>query len=225
MHACAAPPFEADALQPNDPRWRAHDLLRLARLQVDARAPDWLHDAFARVPFAVVRRAQSAGGFVAVGVRGAARAQRFGTWAATADIDATFSPEDLVANEPLDGRRALPAFTALTLLRDTRSALHDFAWGPTGSTGFELATRSATVSESSDLDLLIRMPERCETAAIRALADALAHASSRAQIRIDAQLETPAGGVALAELAACKPHVLARAADRARLIADPWQPA
>lgn len=225
MHACAQPPFAADALRSDDSRWRAHDLLRLARLPFDAQAPDWLHDAFAHLPFAVVRRAKSAGGFVAIGVRGASRAQRFGTWAATSDIDAAFSPEDLIACEPLDSRRALPAFAALKLLRDTRSALHDFAWGPTGSTGFELATRSATVSDSSDLDLLIRTPERCDAATIRALADALAHASSCARARIDAQLETPVGGVALAELAAGNARVLARAADGARLVTDPWHPA
>jgi phosphoribosyl-dephospho-CoA transferase len=221
MLARTAPPCDTTVA---DLRWRAHDLLRLARLPADEHAPDWLHAAFAHAPFAVVRRAPCANGFVAVGLRGATRAQRFGTWVAVADIDASFAPEDLVANEPLDGRHALPAFIALARLRDTRSALHDFVWGPTGSAGFELATRTSTASESSDLDLLIRMPRRCEAATMRALIDTLAQASSHAQTRIDAQLETPAGGVALAELAAGRPRVLARAADGARLVADPWLP-
>lgn len=229
MYVYAAPPFGADsdtdASLRIDPRWRAHDLLRLAQPPVDDNPPDWVRDAFARAPFAVVRRAQSAEGFVAAGIRGATRAQRFATWVPVADIDASFSPEDLVATEPLDERSTLPAFAALALLRDARSALHDFAWGPTGSAGFELATRSSTVSESSDLDLLIRMPERCDPATLRALADGLAYASSRARARIDAQLETPAGGVALAELVAGKPRVLARSARGARLVGDPWQPA
>jgi len=229
MYAYAAPPFDADAVAnasgPRDSRWRAHDLLRIARLPLDGNAPDWVRDAFARAPFAVVRRAQSASGFIAVGVRGATRAQRFGTWVAVDDIDAALSPEDLVANEPRDGRHALPAFLALALLRDSRSVLHDFAWGPTGSAGFELATRLAVVNESSDLDLLIRIPYRLDAATARALADLLMAASTHAQTRVDAQLETPAGGVALAELAAGKPRVLVRATDGARLIADPWRPA
>ena len=225
MHSRTTPPFDADAPLVCDPRWRVHDLLRLSRLPADAHAPDWLHDAFRRAPFAVVRREPASRGFVAVGLRGTTRAQRFGMCVAVADIEATFLPENLVGNEPLDGRGALPAFIALALLRDTRSALHDFAWGPTGSTGFELAARAETVNPSSDLDLLIRTPERCDAATIRALADALTHASSRAQTRIDAQLETPAGGVALAELAAGKPRVLVRATYGPRLVDDPWQPA
>jgi len=226
MHARAAPSLEAHASRADEPRWRAHDLLRIARptarLTSGADAPDWLRAAFARTPFVVVRRAPAPSGFVAVGVRGATRAQRFGTWVPVADIDAAYSPEDLVASEPTGERRTLPAFVALALLRDARSALQDFAWGPTGSAGFELAAHTATVSTSSDLDLLIRTPERCDAPAIRALVDVLANASTHAQTRIDAQLDTPAGGVALAELAAGKPRVLARAVDGARVVTDPW---
>ena len=201
-----------------------HDLLRVARLAADARAPDWLHDAFARAPFAVVRRAPAADGFVAAGWRGTLRAQRHGAYVPLADIEAVFSPEDLAAREPHAERAALPAFVALTMLRDTRSALHDFGWGPTGSAGFELATRTPTVNPSSDLDLLIRTPDQCDAATLGALANALARASAHANTRIDAQLETPAGGVALAELAAGKPRVLARAADGPRFVANPWRP-
>jgi phosphoribosyl-dephospho-CoA transferase len=78
------------------------------------------------------------------------------------------------------------------------------------------------VSAASDLDLLIRLPGRCEPDFIGALAHTLAHASERAHTRVDAQIETPAGGVALAELAAGKPRVLVRANDGPRLVADPW---
>lgn len=229
MVACAVPPFDATAVngarQSCDRRWRAHDLLRIARAPVADDVPDWLPDAFARAPFAVVRRAPSAGGFVPVGLRGVTRAQRFGTWVAVEDIDAAISPEHLVASEPPGERGSLPAFIALAHLRDTRSALSGFAWGPTGSVGFELATRYPTVNESSDLDVLIRMPRRCNAATIDQLSETIAHAASLAGTRIDVQLDTPAGGVALAELATGKPRVLARADDGARLVADPWQPA
>jgi phosphoribosyl-dephospho-CoA transferase len=223
MRVCAAPPFAADAPRVDDARWRAHDLLRIARIDRADNEPDWLREALARAPWAVVRRAQAAAGFVAVGIRGATRAQRFGTWLNHQDVELTCSPEDLLSTLPSGDRRALPAFAALAVLRASSSPLDGYAWGPTGSTGFELATGIHTISASSDLDLLIRVPERPAPASIRALADTLAHAADRAGTRIDAQLETPAGGVALAELAAGKPLVLARASDSPRLIADPWR--
>lgn len=222
MRVCAAPPFAADALCVADERWRPHDLLRISGLPRTPEEPEWVRAALERAPWVVVRRAQAAPGFVAIGIRGATRGQRFGTWLDRQDIESICSPEDLLQKPPQTERYALPAFAALTLLRETASPLRALAWGPAGSAGFELATGSPVVSTTSDLDLLIRLPERCEFAFIRALAEALAHASARAGTRVDAQIETPAGGVALAELAAGKPRVLARAHDGPRFVADPW---
>ncbi|WP_322093700.1 malonate decarboxylase holo-ACP synthase [Paraburkholderia bannensis] len=224
MRVCAAPPFAADAPRVEQARWRAHDLLRLARLAPVPDEPAWVRDAFARAPFAVVRRAQAAAGFVAAGVRGTARSERFGTWIDVQDIESSISPESLLAVEPVAQRASLPAFLALAALRDSADLMNAFAWGPTGSAGFELAARVPTISETSDLDLLIRMPERCDATTIETLFEALTHAAQHARTRIDAQIETPSGGVALAELAARKPSVLVRASDGARLVADPWIP-
>ena len=46
--------------------------------------------------------------------------------------------------------------------------------------------------------------------------------AAQAGVRIDAQLETPAGGVALAEYASRKARVMARHASGPQLVADPW---
>jgi phosphoribosyl-dephospho-CoA transferase len=79
-----------------------------------------------------------------------------------------------------------------------------------------------TVTPSSDLDLLIHAPDRLAVSAAQQLLGELQMHAERAQTRVDAQLETPAGGVALAELAADKPHVMVRTAHGPRLMADPW---
>jgi phosphoribosyl-dephospho-CoA transferase len=105
---------------------------------------------------------------------------------------------------------------------DAGGPLGGFVWGPTGSAGFELATQAPTVTESSDLDLLIRTPEPLARDIAGALLDQLQGHAKRAGLRIDAQLETPAGGVALAEWAAGKARVLARGAAGPQLLADPW---
>ncbi|HEX3637144.1 MAG TPA: malonate decarboxylase holo-ACP synthase, partial [Paraburkholderia sp.] len=102
--------------------------------------------------------------------------------------------------------------------------LVEFVWGPTGSAGFELATQAPTVTLSSDLDLLIRAPEKRSHANAVQLLDYLQTIAQRAGIRMDAQLETPAGGVALAEWAADKARVMVRHARGPQLIADPWAP-
>jgi len=43
-----------------------------------------------------------------------------------------------------------------------------------------------------------------------------------ANIRTDAQIETPGGAVALAEYAVASGSVLVRTADGPRLVTDPW---
>jgi len=223
MPVCAAPPFASNAAASCDERWRAHDLLRLRRLAAFDGEPDWVRDAFERAPYAVVRRALAAPGFVAIGLRGAQRSQRYGTWAASTDIVEAVSPEALVRNEPDATRAALPAFVAFARLqRDAQSALNALVWGPTGSVGFELATQTAAATQSSDLDLLIRTPERLSRECAADLLSYLQTLARETGIRIDAQLETPAGGVALTEWATGKPRVMVRHASGPQLLADPW---
>jgi phosphoribosyl-dephospho-CoA transferase len=203
-------------------RWQPHDVLRLARLPALEGEPAWVRDAFSRAPYAVVRRARSATGFVAIGIRGATRSHRYGTWVAAGDVECAFSPEALLAHQPAASRSALPVFVALAAMRAAPGCLAQFSWGPAGSSGFELATQMPTVTPSSDLDLLIHAPDRLAVSAAQQLLGELQMHAERAQTRVDAQLETPAGGVALAELAADKPHVMVRTAHGPRLMADPW---
>jgi phosphoribosyl-dephospho-CoA transferase len=216
-------PVGTGVQHPGGGDWQAHDLLRLRRLPSFDGEPDWVRAAFARSPFAVVRRALAAPGLVAVGMRGSGRAERYGTWAKAADIEATIRPEELAAGAPADAtRRALPAFALLAALCRDMQLLCEFSWGPTGSAGFELATGTPTVTATSDLDLLIRAPEKLSREAATQMSNELETHAQRAGIRIDVQLETPAGGIALAEWAAGKTRVMARHVQGPRLLADPW---
>lgn len=228
MRACAAAPFAAGEALSCDTRWRPHDLLRLQRLPAFDDEPAWVRDAFARAPYAVVRRALAADGYVAIGVRGVERAQRYGAWARADDIVSAVSPEALVQVKPLAARAALAPFVALAHLaasqHDATAPLSGFIWGPAGSAGFELATQTPAVTGSSDLDLLIRAPEPLAHELACDLLDQLQTLAQHVGIRVDAQLETPAGGVALAEWAARKARVMARHARGPQLVADPWAP-
>jgi phosphoribosyl-dephospho-CoA transferase len=186
---------------------RPHDLIRLrdpgGRV---GDAPAWVRVALARMPWVVVRRSDPPTGFVAVGVRGDVRSHRYALTVPQTSVGAVLAPEDL-ADVDLGGRRDLPALRALAA---ARVHLDECAmpWGPTGSVGFELATGEATATRDSDLDLVVRVPVLTSPALQR-----LGELYGRLQgldARVDCQIETGSGAVALAELATSGPEVLVK---------------
>ncbi len=219
---------------------RPHDLLRLARIPCWPDAPAWVSAELARMPVVVVRRAWAPKGAVAVGVRGAQRNQRYGALLALSDIAQCASPECLSAlldtgERPpyasgdgpapriAEAQAHLPALTALRAIAPALRRLR-MDWGPTGSVGFELATGLPVVQTSSDLDVLIRAPEWISRDSARALLGTLSQHAAHAAVRIDVQLETPAGAIALAEYAGQAKHVLLRHGGAPVLVENPWAP-
>lgn len=196
---------------------RPHDLLRLSAAAADTLptdAPAWTHGALETAPWVVARRATAPDGFVAVGIRGAERSQRYAWFVSVNDVRATVSPEDLCEVRPPAGRD-VPAILALTnaraLLREARAA-----WGPTGSVGFELATGIPTATTESDLDLMVRS-DFLTAATITWLAvlfQQLVHLGAR----VDCQVDTRLGAIALAELVSASSDVLVRTPSGARLL-------
>lgn len=193
----------------------AHDLLwgmTPAQLPVDA--PQWAVESLRVGQPVVVRRATSADGFVAVGVRGVLREQRLAAFMAVDSIACRVSPEALCH---VDSDRDVPALRALEQLRPM---LDDcgWVWGVSGSAGFELASGFTAVHEGSDLDLILRTPHllaRNQARELVALFD-------QAACRVDMQLQTPFGAVALREWAGPSARVLLKNAHQACLVADPW---
>ena len=194
---------------------RPHDLLRLSGARpLPADAPGWAWDALSTVPWVVVRRAAAPPGLIAVGVRGARRSERHAMAVHPDDVVNVVAPEQL-ATADTRANRDLPAMRAL---RDIRPTLDEarVSWGPTGSVGFELATGAATATDASDLDLVLRAP-----LLTREALDQLAEfhrAFGRLGTRVDCQVETPSGAIALAELAGDNTQVMVRTPAGARLM-------
>jgi phosphoribosyl-dephospho-CoA transferase len=202
-----------------------HDLIRLrkpAALSMEAPLPSWVKPALRRTPWVVVRRGHVRDGMMPVGVRGTARGQRFATLVSVTEIAARLSPEDLAtpryASDP-KRRDAVPALAALARVAPVLEG-HGRRWGPGGSVGFEIACGLPTATASSDLDLILRQDRRLGPGEATALCAALAEAAAPA--RVDVMLETPRGGVSLADLAARPARVLVRTPGGPRLWADPW---
>lgn len=197
---------------------RPHDLLwGMTPAQLPADAPDWARQVLIAGQPVVVRRAMVASGQIAVGVRGSSRDQRFATVMAVSSILRCVRPEDLVEALPTS---ALPALEALASIKPRLDDL-GLCWGVTGSVGYQLATGLSVANANSDLDLLLRTPREFARHQARELQQLLDEASCR----VDLQLETPAGAIALREWAGDSARVLLKCASGARLVGNPWQPA
>jgi len=189
----------------------AHDLLwGMTPAHLPADAPAWAKDAVGTV---VVRRAIVAPGFVAVGVRGRLREQRFAALMPMAAVQRRVAPEAL---RDVVSTRDLPALQTLDQLRPVLAPL---SWGVTGSAGFELATGIEALHAQSDLDLILRTPEPLDRNDARDLLATL----DEVTCAVDLQLQTPFGAVALREWAGPSRRVLLKTANGAHLVIDPWQ--
>ncbi len=194
---------------------RPHDLLWGMRPeQLPADAPAWAVAVLAAGQPVVVRRARVAAGLVAVGLRGATRDQRLAALMPIEAISHRLAPEALLARQASED---LPVFRVLAELRRLLDAL-GYVWGVTGSAGFQLATGLPTAHPDSDLDLLLRTERPLPRSEARPLLQLL----ERRACRVDLQLETPLGGVALGEWAGGAARVLVKTAEGPRLMSDPW---
>lgn len=194
---------------------RPHDLLwGMTPAQLPADAPAWAVAVLAAGQPVVVRRARVAAGLVAVGLRGATRDQRLAALMPIEAIAHRLAPEDLLARQATED---LPVFRALAELSPLLDA-QGHTWGVTGSAGFQLATGLPTAHPDSDLDLLLRAERPLPRSEARPLLQLL---EGRA-CRVDLQLETPLGGVALGEWAGGAARVLVKTAEGPRLVSDPW---
>lgn len=194
---------------------RPHDLLwGMTPAQLPADAPAWAVAVLAAGQPVVVRRARVAAGLVAVGLRGATRDQRLAALTPVEAIAHRLAPEDLLARQASED---LPVFRVLAEIRPLLDAL-GYVWGVTGSAGFQLATGLPTAHPDSDLDLLLRTEHPLPRSEARPLLQLL----ERRACRVDLQLETPLGGVALREWAGDGARVLVKAAEGPRLVSDPW---
>jgi phosphoribosyl-dephospho-CoA transferase len=178
-----------------------HDLIRIAKeedLSTDLPLPAWVSESLNLAPFVVVRRWHSPDGNIPVGVRGRERAQRFPAWLRQEKAVAVITPYSLMGSANWNRVDNSDAPAAIRSLRRLTSLLQStgYRWGPTGSVGFELTANTTTVKEDSDLDILIDLPEFLPIPSATRLMKDL---QRRTLVRVDVQLNTPQGSLALAE--------------------------
>ncbi|WP_027599551.1 malonate decarboxylase holo-ACP synthase [Pseudomonas sp. MOIL14HWK12:I2] len=197
-------------------QYRPHDLLwGLTPDGLSPEAPAWAAEVVQAGLPVVVRRAVPETDLIPVGLRGTTRAERLAAWLEPAAVRRQLSPEALRVSSDC---RHLPVFSTLAFIEPLLDDL-GLPWGPTGAAGYELASGWPALHAGSDLDLLIRCAAPLSRDQARALLTSL---QGQALCRLDILLETPLGGVALADWAGEAPRVLLKTTAGPGLVGDPW---
>lgn len=197
-------------------QYRPHDLLwGLTPDGLSPEAPAWAAEVVQAGLPVVVRRAVPETDRIPVGLRGTTRAERLAAWLEPAAVRRQLSPEALRVSSDC---RDLPVFSTLAFIEPLLDDL-GLPWGPTGAAGYELASGWPALHAGSDLDLLIRCAAPLSRDQARALLTSL---QGQALCRLDILLETPLGGVALADWAGDASRVLLKTTAGPRLVGDPW---
>lgn len=203
---------------------RPHDLIWINNAQsltTQDTMPEWVTQQWRTSLPLVVRRDVQDGGRIPVGIRGLKRSQRAAGWVDEQSVVRCVTPESLIA-DPIallqSSFVSLPPVQVLIMLMQTP---WPWVWGVTGSCGYALATDIPVMHTDSDLDLVVRCPQKIT-------AEELAHFAERiAQVqlpcRTDVQVETPFGAFALTEWLRDK-RVMLKTSTGPVLTRDPWLP-
>ena len=218
-------PIRVSLMSLRSPIPYAHDLLLVKSTTIEEACmaePTWVRPALAKYPWVVARRAIFPKDRIAVGVRGQERQQRWGGFIRKGQIVKMIAPWYLRSGLANTARLGLPAMQSLRFLEIELASLSN-GWGPGGSVGYELASHAPVVTQDSDLDLVISVPDRFD----RDFAQHLWKKIALAPVKVDVRIETPWCGFSLEEYVRRNSEkLLVRTSMGPRLTTDPWnQPA
>ncbi|MFH5811066.1 malonate decarboxylase holo-ACP synthase [Companilactobacillus sp. FL22-1] len=198
-----------------------HDLLQIGSINdlSDKKLPQWATDVFPKSLTVVVRRSPIISGEIPVGIRGPKREQRFGSYLEITKVHKVTTPYELARmekwNELTSERQKLPAVKALPQIN---MILQGYHWGIGGSVGFELATKTITAKETSDLDLIWKPM----TPITKSNAKELLHSLNQFDVHVDLQVIQENDGFSLEEYANSSSSVMIKTLGDPILVKDPW---
>ncbi|KAB2336670.1 malonate decarboxylase holo-ACP synthase [Cytobacillus depressus] len=195
-----------------------HDLLKINPKDIISHSliPAWVVHSLEKAPFVVVRRVHAPKGQVSIGIRGKERNERFGAFLPEHCVIKQIKPEHLTDKDKWKDKQS-QAFAAMEFVEDILNG-HGFTWGPGGSVGFELASGVETVTSKSDLDLIVRAQELLPVFIAKEIVEEV----KRSPVRVDVQVETPAGAFSLIEYARGTGPVLLKTMFGPKLSHNPW---
>lgn len=199
-----------------------HDLIKIKHyknLNIDFSNYAWALEALKKSPFVVVRRAPILDKLIPIGIRGNLRSQRLAAFLPFSNIDNIFTPTYIVEkklwleNSHIKTTNIYSSIEIICKIFDE----YNLKWGICGSAGFELITKTPTVTENSDLDIMIKIEASDELFSAASAKD-LCQKLFNIKVKTDIQIETPKGAIALAEYASETNPILIRTANGPELI-------
>jgi phosphoribosyl-dephospho-CoA transferase len=196
-----------------------HDLLNINPKDMISHSlvPEWVGQSLETAPLVVVRRIHAPIGQIAIGIRGKERNQRFAAFLPKSCVIKQIKPEELTRRNLWKDKQSL-VYTAMDSVGEIFK-VYRLSWGPGGSVGFELASGVETVTPKSDLDVIMRAPEPVPVY----MAMDVVEQFKKIPIRIDVQVETPAGGFSLSEYSRNTGPVLLKTKFGPKLSSNPWE--
>lgn len=192
--------------------FRPHDLVwGMQSAQLSAQAPAWVHQCLEQGWPVVVRRDNRKPGLLPVGVRGMRRGQRWADWMPTEQVKCCVSPEAI--------RQLASTSSANQTLAAIASLFGNKTWGVTGSHAFEEVTGVKVTRATSDLDIVLRLPEPVAPELAAHWLQQLMHLPMRADIQVD----TGQGAFSLQDWVLHPDRVLLKTSASAVITGNPWQ--
>lgn len=198
-------PFTLADFHPHDLVWG------MQSAQLSAQAPEWARQCLEQGWPVVVRRDNRKPGLLPIGVRGMRRGQRWADWMPVDKVNRCVSPEAI--------RQLGSDSGASHTLSVIERMLDGMLWGITGSHAFEAITGVRVTRVTSDLDVLLRLPQRVAPAQASSWLKQLAGLP----VRADIQVESGQGGFSLQDWATNPDKVLLKTSTGAVITNNPWQ--
>ncbi len=181
--------------------------------------PQWALERWHRSPYQVIRRAIARDNEIPIGIRGTSRGERFGSSIPMHWVEAVIRPQDLVVNQAWDHWIRADQFPEmLTTIEVMSDILTDIEWGIGGSLGYELTTGQATITDNSDLDIILYPLQKFS----RECANKWLNVSDYCAKKVDLQVQTEKGAFHLVEYALGNRQILLKKIDGYTLIEDVW---
>lgn len=182
--------------------------------------PQWALERWQQSPYHVIRRAIVRNNEIPIGIRGTSRGERFGCYIPIDWIEEIIRPQDLIVNQAWHHWARADQFPEMfTTIETMADILTDIEWGIGGSLGYELTTGQATITDNSDLDIILYPSQKFS----REWANQWLSLSNHCAKKVDFQVETAKGAFHLVEYARGNKEILLKKIDGYSLAEDVWR--